>query len=652
MREEAEEYDRASVQTDFAARTSGCPGRRVSSRRGRAEDERQLSAGIMSAIQVGLYVWELEDPDDPAGMRLVYANPAAAAATGVPVEAAVGRTMREVLPAVVETETPAVFAEVALGGEARCRGNVVYGGDARISERTFSVWIFPLGQRRVGVAFNDVTRAEIAEARLLGILESMSDAFFTLDRDWRYTYINAEGARLVQRTSEELLGRKMLDVFPEAAESKFYAAYERCFRDQVVVEVDEHYEPLDTWFAARVYPTPEGLAVYYRNITDQQKLAAQLLQAQKLAAVGEVAGGVAHNFNNLLTVIDGYASRAQSELGSASPSMGDALEEIRRASARATSLTAKLLASARKQKLQVTVADMSKIVCSALDLVQPLIGAHIEVHRLLDPDAGRVAVDVAQIEQVIVNLATNARDAMPEGGNLYIATRAVELDADSGSTPKPGRYVCLTVRDDGRGMDKQTLTQIFDPFFSTKPVDKGTGLGLSIVYASISQSGGQIEATSTPDEGTTFTIYLPRYAEPVSQKPAAGILPTASGRGERILLVDDNDIVRRLIVMVLTSNAYDVVEARNAHEALALCAGGRFDLMVTDIVMPDGNGYELARDAVALQPHMPVLYISGYQPDTLTQIDIEGIETTFLPKPFNNDQITQAVRDLLDRTPV
>lgn len=606
----------------------------------------------MSGIQVGLYAWELEDPDDPAGMRLIYANPAAAAATGVPVEAAVGRTMRELLPAVVETGTPAVFAEVALGGEARCRGNVVYGGDARISERTFgSVWIFPLGHRRVGVAFNDVTRAEIAEARLLEVLESMSDAFFTLDRDWRYTYINAEGARLVQRTSEELLGRKMLDVFPEAVGSKFYAAYERCFRDQVVVEVDEHYEPLDTWFAARVYPTPEGLAVYYRNITDQQRLAGQLLQAQKLAAVGEVAGGVAHNFNNLLTAIDGYASLAQSELGSASPSIGDALEEIRRASARATSLTAKLLASARKQKLQVTVADMSKIVCSALDLAQPLVGEHIEVHRLLDPDAGRVAVDVAQIEQVIVNLATNARDAMPEGGNLYIATRAVELDADSGSALKPGRYVCLTVRDDGRGMDKQTLTQIFDPFFSTKPVDKGTGLGLSIVYGSIGQSGGQIEATSTPNEGTTFTIYLPRSPDPVSQQPVAAIRLTASVGGERILVVDDDDSVRRLIVMVLTSNAYDVVEARNAHEALALCAGERFDLMVTDIVMPDGNGYELARDAVALQRHMPVLYISGYQPDTLTQIDIEGIETTFLPKPFNNDEITQAVRDLLDRTP-
>src|ERR1700674_2937150 len=219
--------------------------------------------------------------------------------------------------------------------------------------------------------------------------------------------------------------------------------------------------------------------------------------------------------------------------------MREAFKEIEVASGRAAALTAKLLAFSRKQVLHSTVADLNEIVSSALDLVEPLIGEQIKVHRLLEPDAGNVLVDIAQIEQVMVNLVVNARDAIGAGGNLYIATGRIELDAGSAPELEPGTYVCLTVRDDGCGMDEQTRKQIFDPFFTTKPAEQGTGLGLSTVYGTISQSGGQIDATSEPGEGTTFTIYLPRSEEPVSPRRTAPAPSTPARGNERILVVED-----------------------------------------------------------------------------------------------------------------
>lgn len=372
-----------------------------------------------------------------------------------------------------------------------------------------------------------------AERRLFEVLETMSDAFFTLNRDWIYTYINAEGARLVRHTRAELIGRKILDVFPEAAESAFYTAYERCFRDRVTVEVDERYEPLDTWFSARVFPTPDGLAVFYRDVTDQKRLEAQLLQAQKLEAVGQLASGIAHDFNNLLTVIKGYSSLAQAEIHADLPSVERALEEITKASASATALTTKLLSFSRNQPLLTTVAEVNEIVTGALDLVDPLFGSNIVVHRQLDPDTGQVLVDSTQIQQVLINLAVNAKHAMDGGGNIYVTTKDVELDADTILGLEPGNYVCVTFRDDGCGMDEQTLERAFDPFFTTKPVHQGTGLGLSTAYGTITQSGGHISATSTPGEGTTFTIHLPRVQTPATAPgPAAAGAPPPAAVGD------------------------------------------------------------------------------------------------------------------------
>ena len=233
-----------------------------------------------------------------------------------------------------------------------------------------------------------------AERRLTDVLETMSEGFFTLDRDWTYTYVNAEGARTVQRTQDELVGHKLLDVFPEAAESAFCAAYERCFREGVMVEVEQHYAPLDTYFSARVFPTHEGIAVFYRDVTAARRLEAQLLQTGKLEAVGQLASGIAHDFNNLLTVIEGYSSLAQTRIHSDPSSVEHALGEIRKASASATALTAKLLSFSRSQPLQTAAAGINEIVTVALDLVDPLLGSDIVVHRDLDDAAGRVVVDL------------------------------------------------------------------------------------------------------------------------------------------------------------------------------------------------------------------------------------------------------------------
>jgi two-component system cell cycle sensor histidine kinase/response regulator CckA len=613
--------------------------------RQRVDDERQLLADVVAAFQTALYVYELEDPVDPAGMRIVYANPATLAATGASPAAIVGLTLREAFPSVVATDRPAIYAAVALGGAARDLGDVVY-TDERVEKAVFSIRVFPLPGRRVGLAFNDVTNERRADAQALETLESMSDAFYTLDHDWRFTYLNPQSEPILLRTREELLGKNVWEEFPDAVNAAFFTEYHRAVRDQVSVEFELGYPPLDGWFTVRAYPTSTGLSVYYQDVTARRELESQLLQAQKLEAVGQLAGGVAHDFNNLLTVIDGYTALAESKLDVDTPFVQKALGEIAAASMRAAALTTKLLAFSRKQMLQSTVADANDIVSSALDLVEPLIGEQIEVHRLLEPDAGNVLVDIGQLEQVIVNLAVNGRDSMRDGGNLYIATRCVELDA-SGELDA-GTYFCLTVRDDGCGMDADTQTKIFDPFFTTKPAGEGTGLGLSTAYGTITQSGGQLTVVSAPGEGTTFTIHLPHSKSQVSPLPPTLTPSKPLGAGERILVVEDEGMVRRLVVEILESFGYEVVEARNPQEALVICAGASFDLMVTDVVMPGGDGSSLARAAVTRQPNMRVLYTSGYTPQSIAHLDLEGSLTAFLPKPFSASELAQHVRGLLD----
>jgi two-component system cell cycle sensor histidine kinase/response regulator CckA len=496
--------------------------------------DRRLYASIVSAIRVGLYVWELPDTGDPGDMRLIYANPASVAATGIPIDEVLHRTLRDAFPAFAGTGDARVYAEVARGGEARYLGGVHHRDDL-VSDRSYTVRVFPLPLQRVGVAFNDVT---------------------------------------------------------------------------------------------------EKLA-----------LESQLLQSQKLEAVGQLASGVAHDFNNLLTVIEGYAALAQDRLDTDASFVAGALREIRSATASASALTAKLLSLSRKQPLSTAVADLNDLVAGALNLVAPLIGEDITVRRRFDPEAGSAAVDVAQVEQVLVNLAVNARDAMPHGGSLWVSTGTAILAPDAGVASASGRCAWVRVRDDGCGMDAATLAQIFDPFFTTKPAGEGTGLGLSTAFGTIRQAGGRLEASSTPGEGTTFTIWLPSAGEAPSPGRAGD-----AGRsgGERILLVEDEDPLRHLLADVLRSEGYDVVATGDGLTALGLCAGPAFDLVVTDSVMPGSSGTAIARMARFHHPALPILRISG-APEPAGADPAEPGTTAFLGKPFTLEELTEQVHELLWR---
>jgi nitrogen-specific signal transduction histidine kinase/CheY-like chemotaxis protein len=386
-------------------------------------------------------------------------------------------------------------------------------------------------------------------------------------------------------------------------------------------------------------------------VTERKHLEEQFRQAQKMEAVGRLAGGVAHDFNNMLTLILGYSDLMLQTLAPASPQF-TALGEIKRAAERAAALTRQLLAFSRKQVIAPRVLDVNALVANMDKMLRPLIGEDVELVTALGPGAGPVRADVGQLEQVLVNLAVNARDAMPQGGRLTIATANVELDEACARTHldvRPGPYLCLTVQDTGCGMDEEVLAHLFEPFFTTKEVGKGTGLGLSTAYAIVRQTGGHIDVTSAPGQGTTFRIYLPRATGPVEPDPAAGSPGEASGAAQTILVVEDEETVRALVGTVLRQHGYTVLEAADAGAALQLGAEhpGPVHLLVTDVVMPRVSGHQLAQRLQALRPGLKVLYLSGHTEDAILRAGVREAEISFLPKPFTPEDLARKVRDVL-----
>jgi len=378
----------------------------------------------------------------------------------------------------------------------------------------------------------------------------------------------------------------------------------------------------------------------------------QLAHAQKMEAVGLLAGGIAHDFNNLLMVITGRSELFLLRLGPDDPGRPD-LELIKSTGERAADLTRQLLAFSRKQVLQPKVLNLNAVVQSLAPMLERLIGEDIELHAALNPALGTVKADPGQIEQVIMNLAVNARDAMPEGGQLTIETANLELDA-SYATPRvgarPGPHVMLAVTDTGHGMDEETRTRIFEPFFTTKGVGKGTGLGLSTVHGIVNQSGGTIWVYSEPGKGTTFKIYLPRTADDVEGLGGGGATtPPASG-SETILLVEDEQGVRDLVRDVLQARGYTILEARHGIEALAVARRhrGPIDLLLTDVVMPRMGGPELAECLAARQPGLKVLYMSGYTERAVVHHHVLDSDAPYLQKPVTVEAITRRVREVLD----
>src|SRR5205809_352974 len=389
-----------------------------------------------------------------------------------------------------------------------------------------------------------------------------------------------------------------------------------------------------------------------RDVTERLGLEQQLRLAQKMEAVGRLAGGVAHDFNNILTAITGHAELLLEALGLNYPRRAD-VDEIRRSAERAAGLTRQLLAFSRQQVLQPKVVDLNALVLDMDKLLRRLIGEDVELATVLDPTLGRVTADPGQLEQVIVNLAVNARDAMPQGGKLTLETRNIDLDSSytlEHSLVKPGPYVQLTVSDSGIGMDEETQAHAFEPFFTTKPRGQGTGLGLAMVYGTVKQSGGFIWVYSEPGRGATFKIYLPRVDTPTEAAalPAPAVQPA---RGpETVLLAEDEPAVRAIAQPALERHGYTVLPAATGAAALALAAqhAATIDLLLTDVVMPGMSGRDLADRLTAQRPGIRVLYISGYTDNAIVRHGMLEPGLAYLQKPFRPDALVRKVREVLD----
>ena len=390
------------------------------------------------------------------------------------------------------------------------------------------------------------------------------------------------------------------------------------------------------------------------QLSERKKWEAELMQAQKMECVGRLAGGVAHDFNNLLTPIIGYAELT--EMGMLqTDNLRPNLVEIRRAAERATHLTRQLLAFSSRHVIQAESVELNHLVQDVGKLLQRIIGEDIELEIHSDPGAGFVKAEPGQLEQVLINLAVNARDAMPQGGCLSIETSTVTLDATTAGLPEtivPGEYVLLAVSDTGIGMSEEVLAHIFEPFYTTKDVGKGTGLGLSTCYGIVKQSGGYLSVQSEPGRGTAFKVYLPRMEREIqnAQPPLPDLEPLPQGH-ETVLLVEDEPSVRSLASLTLRQQGYRVLEAAHGVEALEVAeelAPEKIDLLLTDVVMPYMGGKELAEQLLNLQPETRVLYTSGYTDEAVLSRGVDGRSTQFLQKPFSPPELVKKVRDVLD----
>jgi two-component system, cell cycle sensor histidine kinase and response regulator CckA len=505
------------------------------------------------------------------------------------------------------------------------------------------------------------------EARLAGVLDATTEAIIAVDAAQRIVLFNASAERTFGYTAAEVQGQPLDMLLPPqlaAAHRQhlqaFAAATEAAPRSMserhgalVGRRKDGSEFPIEASIATLAQEGQTICTVFLQDVSARKQLETQLMQAQKMEAIGQLAGGIAHDFNNLLTAITGYIELALDALPLDQPAYSD-LTEAQKAAQRAATLTAQLLAFARKQIIDVRVLDLNQLVLELDKLLRRVLGEHIELITQPTPGLGQVKVDPGQIEQVIVNLAVNARDAMPNGGKLMIETANTVLGSDyahrhAGVTP--GAYVMLVISDTGSGMDAAVQGHIFEPFFTTKAPGKGTGLGLATCYGIVKQHGGHIELYSKAGYGTTFKIYLPQVEE--SPDPLLPHDPvTAVPQGTEVaLLVEDESLVRALVGRVLRELGYTVLEATNGEEALHTIheyAGTPIELLITDVVMPRMGGKALAEQLMAVYPRIKVLFVSGYATDTITHHGRLEPGTNFLSKPFTPTALAHKVREVLD----
>ena len=639
--------------------------------RAQAEQQEQRFRQILENLQ--LIAVQVD-----AQLRLTYANPYFLSLTGYREEEVLGKEWIETF---VTPERRAAIRQAWKDFAERGMENLpqVYEIQTRTGERRTIRWHRTVlrskggeiaGIASIGEDLTDKLRSEqqlaLSEERYRLFAEHSLDAIVITDEDGRIAEWNSSAERVFGLKREEALGRYLWEVQAQcAAPEKRHPGLEQEV-EAVIRELLEkgsapwvgkliQKEILPPDGKRRVvqtvaFPIPTGkghlAASITRDITEFARLEEQYRQAQRLEGIGRLAGGIAHDFNNILTAILGYAEFLKEAVREGQPRQD--LEGLIRAAQRAQRLTQQLLAYARRQLLQPQVVDLNELVRGIAGMLRPLLGEDVQLELVLAPALHPVRVDPGQIEQVLVNLAVNARDAMPGGGKLLLQTENVELRAqDEVADLAPGRYVLLTVQDTGIGMSEEVLEHIFEPFFTTKEVGKGTGLGLATVYGIIRQHGGSVTVESRPGRGTTFRLYLPAAVEG-AEEPVPEDIPLLRGHGETVLLVEDDVPVREVLGRTLRLLGYRVLEAQGAQEALSLAAAheGELHALCTDITMPGQTGLELARTLRQGRPDLAVLYISGYPRERLAEGN--GLDGQLLFKPFTALELARALREALD----
>jgi two-component system cell cycle sensor histidine kinase/response regulator CckA len=556
----------------------------------------------------------------------------------------------------VDDETPAMEAARRGAQDYLVKGRM----DAYALARTVR---YAIQRARAEAALSE---SQQASKLLATAIEQGAEAIYITDLDGTIQYVNPSFQRITGYSREDAVGHKPGILNSGKQDEAFYREmWETLARGDVWQGHLINRRKDGTLYRqdATISPVRDasGAIVSYvcaaRDVTRERELEEQLRQSQKMEAVGQLAGGVAHDFNNLLTAIMGNSELLLARMEKDDPRRID-LEEIRKAGARAASLTRQLLAFSRRQVMEPVMLDLNSVVESVAKMIERLIGEQVELTTSLDRELGQVHIDPGQIEHVIINLAVNARDAMPEGGRLLIETANAELDEAYVSSHAPvqaGSYVMLAISDTGVGMDEATCARVFEPFFTTKESGKGTGLGLSTVYGIIKQSDGYIWVYSEPGQGTTFKIYLPRVEElePVERpraRRAADRAPLERNGKETGLVVEDDDAVRTVVRRTLEGSGYTVVEARDVGEATQLASEyeGPIDFLITDLIMPEMSGRDLARQVAQLRPDVRVLFMSGYSDHTVLRQGMLSPDMQFLAKPFTRESLLDKVREILD----